>query len=60
MANIDLNLDLDGNDLFEDSEDFMIELTDDIEQAGIIGGYNVTPDLVPPPCGNTPIIPPDC
>ncbi len=42
MANINIenisDLDLNGNDLFEDSESFMTELSDDNEQ-GIMGGY---------------------
>ncbi len=41
MANINIenisDLDLNGNDLFEDSESFMTELSDDNEQ-GIMGG----------------------
>ena len=38
MANINIeNLDLNGSDLFKDSESFITELSDDNEQA-IIGG----------------------
>ena len=42
MANINIenisDLDLNGNELFEDSESFMTELSDDSEQQAIIGG----------------------
>ena len=43
MANINIenisDLALSGNDLFEDSESFMTELSDDDEQTKILGGY---------------------
>lgn len=42
MANIDINnisdLDVDGNSLFEDSESFMTELSNDEELKSIAGG----------------------
>ena len=42
MANIDIkdisDLNLDGNDLFQDSESFITELSNDVEQDSIIGG----------------------
>ncbi len=42
MPNINIenisDLDLNGNDLFEDSESFITEITDDNEQS-IVGGY---------------------
>ena len=46
MANINIenisDLNLNGNDLFEDSESFIAELSDDNEQA-IMGGFCQTP-----------------
>lgn len=43
MANINIEnlseFDLNGNDLFEDSESFITELDDANEQYSIIGGY---------------------
>ncbi len=48
MANINIenisDLDLNGNDLFEDSESFMTELSDDNEQ-GIMGGCLAQSDV---------------
>ena len=49
MANINIenisDLDLNGHDLFEDSESFMTELSDDNEQA-IMGGCGLSHDNV--------------
>ncbi|WP_019505173.1 hypothetical protein [Pleurocapsa sp. PCC 7319] len=63
MTNINIDnisdLDLNGNDLFEDSESFITELSDGNEQA-IIGGCVLTPigDCVHTQgCGNTMICP---
>ena len=48
MANINIenisDLDLNGNDLFQDSESFITELDDDSEQLAIMGG-------IPTNCG---------
>lgn len=42
MANINIenisDLDLNGNDLFQDSESFITELNDDSDQESIMGG----------------------
>ncbi len=49
MANINIenisDLALNGNDLFEDSESFITELSDDGEQEAILGG--LLPDSCP-------------
>ena len=54
MANINIGniseLNLNGNDLFEDSESFITELDDNNEQDSIIGGCPVSPDV---PCRET-------
>ena len=46
MANINIEniseLDLNGNDLFGDSESFMTEVNDDNEQESIMGGLGLS------------------
>ncbi len=52
MANINIdNLDLNGNDLFNDSESFITELDDNEES--IVGGYYYYPGYCGDTCGNT-------
>ena len=50
MATIDIKdlatLNLDGNDLFTDSESFMVELSDSSEQKLILGGCQVGPSCL--------------
>ena len=50
MSNINieniLDLALNGNDLFEDSESFMTELSGDTEQAEIKGGRCAAPSCI--------------
>jgi len=55
MANIDIenisNSDLNGNDLFQDSESFITELDDNGES--IVGGHYSDHDCTFTYCGNT-------
>ncbi|NEO94959.1 MAG: hypothetical protein F6K56_34110 [Moorea sp. SIO3G5] len=54
MANININdisaLNLTGADLFNDSESFMIELSEDTEQMTTIFGGLAASQLCPPGC----------
>lgn len=57
MANIDIKniseLDLNGKSLFDDSESFITELSDDSDQESIMGGKNEGCLYTIKFCGNT-------